>query len=148
MDELDLKIVKELQEDCRRSLPSIAKSVGIAVSTLHYRLKRLEKDGIVYRYSADVDSEKLGMDYITVISVWADFGPGYYERIGEELTRVPGVWAVYYCLGEVDFFVLTRAKDRSEFLKILDRMMNIEGIVRTNTHVTAKVLKEDHRLEL
>lgn len=111
-------------------------------------MKRLEKEGIVTGYSATVDAEKLGMDYITVISVWADFGPGYYEKIGKELTKVPGVWAVYYCLGDIDFFVLTRAKDREEFLKILDKLMNIEGITRTNTHVAIKVLKEDPALQL
>lgn len=148
LDELDMRILMELQKDCRNPLQEIAGNVDAPLSTVHYRVKRLERKKVISGYSATINLEKLNLDYIAVISVWADFEPGYYDKIGELLSEIPGVWAVYYCLGEVDFFVLSRAKDKLEVLQILDNMMNIKGITRTDTHVAAKIFKEDPRLDL
>jgi Lrp/AsnC family leucine-responsive transcriptional regulator len=148
LDELDKKILAELQDDCRSPLQEIAEKVEAPVSTVHYRVKRLEKEGIILRYSAVVDHEKLEMDYITVISVKAKYGPNYYKSVGEEIAKVPGVWAVYFSLGPVDFFVLTRARDRKEYMRILDRLMEIKGIVRTSTNVITRVIKEDIRIDI
>ena len=51
LDKLDYKILRELQRDCR-ILQEIADNVGAPVSTIHYRVKRLEKDGVIKGYSA------------------------------------------------------------------------------------------------
>jgi DNA-binding Lrp family transcriptional regulator len=88
------------------------------------------------------------MDYITIIKVMASYGPKYYERIGNELKRIPGVWAVYYSLGDQDFFVLTRSRDRAEFMETLDKVMSTRGVERTATQVIAKVIMEDPRLQI
>jgi Lrp/AsnC family leucine-responsive transcriptional regulator len=148
LDELDKKILRELQKDCRSPLQEIAERVSAPVSTIHYRVKRLEKEGIILRYSAIINQEKLEMDYITVILVRAKYGPNYYESLGKEIAKVPGVWAVYFSLGQVDFFVLTRAHDRNEYMEILNQLMQIKGIVRTNTNVIARVIKEDIKVDL
>ncbi len=147
LDELDMKLLIELQRDCRNPLQEIAKKVDAPYSTVHYRVARLEKNGIISGYSATIDLNKLGLDYIAVVSIWTDFEPEYFHKIGEQLSKIPGVWAVYNCLGEVDFFALTRASDKQEYLKILEKMMKIKGINRISTHIAAKVVKEDTRLD-
>ncbi|MFW9802410.1 MAG: Lrp/AsnC family transcriptional regulator [Candidatus Thorarchaeota archaeon] len=147
LDELDMKLLIELQKDCRNPLQEIAKAVDAPYSTVHYRVSRLEKQKIISGYSATVNPNKLGLDYMAVISIWTDFNPEFYHKIGKELSEIFGVWAVYNCLGEVDFFVLARASDKNEFLKILDKMMKIKGISRISTHVMTKVVKEDPRLD-
>jgi DNA-binding Lrp family transcriptional regulator len=147
LDELDMKLLIELQKDCRNSLQEIAKNVDAPYSTVHYRVNRLEKKKIISGYSATIDLNKLGLEYMAVISVWTDFDSESYQTIGEKLAEIFGVWAVYKCLGEVDFFVLARAIDKQEFLKILESMMKIKGINKISTHVTTKVVKEDPGLE-
>ena len=147
LDELDMKLLVELQKDCRNSLQEIAKNVGAPYSTVHYRVTRLEKKKIISGYSATIDLNKLGMDYIVAISIWTDFEPEYFHKIGEQLSKISGVWLVYNCLGEINFFVLARANDKQEFLKILDKMMKIKGINRISTHIAAKVVKEENRID-
>ncbi len=148
LDELDVEILRELQEDCRTPLQAIAEKVGAPTSTVHYRVKRLEKEGIIDGYYAHINPEKVGMDYLTIIKVMASYGPKYYESVGDSLSKIPGVWAVYYVLGDQDFFVLTRSKDRTSFMESLDRIMSTKGVERTATQVVAKVVEEDPRLQI
>ncbi|MHA1961446.1 MAG: Lrp/AsnC family transcriptional regulator [Candidatus Thorarchaeota archaeon] len=148
LDELDCAILRELQKDCRTPLGEIANRVGAPTSTIHYRVKRLERSGVIEGYYAHINPEKVEMDYLTVIQVRAVYGPGYHDRMGKKLARIPGVWAVYFTLGETDFFVLTRSKDKAEYMKILDVLMATKGIERTSTQVVAKVIREHPRLEI
>ncbi|MHA2396182.1 MAG: Lrp/AsnC family transcriptional regulator [Candidatus Thorarchaeota archaeon] len=148
LDELDLAILKQLQIDCRIPLQEIAEKVGSPTSTVHYRVKRLEREGVIDGYYANINPEKLGLEYLTVIQVRAVYGPGYHERIGKKLAKIPGVWAVYFTLGETDFFVLTRSENKSEYMKILDVLMATKGIERTSTQVVATVIREDPKLDI
>jgi len=147
-DELDFKILRELQVDCRIPLQEIADKVGAPTSTVHYRVKRLEREGVIDGYYANVNAEKLGYDYLAVIMVHAAYGPGYHERIGKKLAKIPGVWAVYFTLGENDFFVLTRSQDKADYMKILDALMSTKGIERTSTQVVVRVIKENPKLDI
>ncbi len=78
----------------------------------------------------------------------AKYGPGYHEKVGKKLAEIPGVWAVYFVLGEIDFIVMARTKNREKFMEKLDKIINLGEIERTNTQVVAKILKEDPRIEL
>ena len=148
LDELDREILKILQMDCRTSVDKIAKKLGVPKSTVHYRIKRLEAEKIIEGYYAKVNATKLGKDYVTITLVRAKYGPDYHERLGNMLAQIPGVWAVYFVFGDTDFIVLTRSDNREDFMKKLEKMMNMKEIERTNTQVVAKTLKEDPRIEL
>ena len=145
-DDLDLAILRELQVDCRIPLQEIAEKVGAPTSTVHYRVKRLERNGVIDGYYANINPERLGYDYLSIILVRAAYRPGFHKRIGKKLAEIPGVWAVYFTLGDTDFFVLTRSKNKAEYMKILEVLMTSKEIERTSTQVVARVIKEDPRL--
>jgi Lrp/AsnC family leucine-responsive transcriptional regulator len=134
LDKTDLGILKILQEDCR--------------TPIHYRIKRIEEEGIIEGYHAKIDHAKLGKDYLAATFVRAEYGPGYHESAGRKLAEIPGVWAVYFILGENDFFVLSRSSDREDYLRKLEKIMSMPEIERTSTQVIAKVIKEDLREEI
>jgi len=148
LDELDIQILKILQEDCRMTLDKISSKLRVPRSTIHYRIRRLERLGIIEGYYAKLNPEKLGKEYITITLVRAKYGPGYHEKVGEELAKLPGVWGVYFVLGDNDFVVLTRTNSRQDFLKVLGAMTNIEGVERTSTMAVVKIVKEDPRVDL
>ena len=148
IDEIDKKILEHLQEDCRVSLEELSSKLNLPKSTLHYRIKRLERMGIIEGYYAKVDPAKLGKDYITITLVRAKYGPGYHKRVGEKLANLPGVWGVYFVLGETDFVVLAKTRSREEFMGILEKMINDEDIERTSTLAVVEVIKEDPRVRL
>lgn len=148
LDDLDKAILRQLQVDCRTPLQDVAQKVGAPTSTVHYRIKRLERDGVIEGYYARVNPEKVDLEYLTVIQVRASYGPGYHEHVGKSLAKIPGVWAVYFILGDTDFFVLTRSRDKAGYMKILDKMMETKEIERTSTQVVGKVIREDPKLDI
>lgn len=148
LDDLDFALLKELQNECRTPLQEVADKIGAPSSTIYYRLKRLERAQIIEGYYAKVDSQKLDMDYIAVTNLRVELAPGYYKKIGDDLAKIPGVWAVYLTLGDYDFMVLTRSKNRDQFMEIVDQILEIKGIRQSSTTVVVKVIKEDPRLEL
>jgi DNA-binding Lrp family transcriptional regulator len=148
IDETDLSILRFVQDNCQAPLDNVAKRLDIPKSTLHYRIKRLEKDGVIEGYHAKVNPVDLGYDYVAIILVRAKYGPRYHERVGKKLVAIPGVWAVYYVLGEYDFIVLLRATNRDDYMHKLELLSNMTDIERTNTQIAAKIIKEDPRLQL
>jgi len=148
LDDIDIEILKILQKDCRVTLDQLSKMLNVPKSTLHYRIKRLEKQEVIEGYYAKINPAKLGKEYITVTLVRAKYGPGYHKKVGEKLAKLPGVWAVYFVLGETDFIVLTRSNDRETFMKTLEQMINSKEIERTSTMVVTEIIKEDPRIEL
>jgi Lrp/AsnC family transcriptional regulator for asnA, asnC and gidA len=117
-------------------------------STVHYRIKRLEADGIIAGYSARVDGTKLGKDYVTLTFIRTKYGRGYHERIGRALAAIPGAAAVYLVFGEADFVVLIKSKDRAKYMEKLENIINMTDIERTHTQIIAKTIKEDPRTTL
>lgn len=148
LGELDLKILEKLQENCKIPLEQLASELNIPKSTLHYRITKAEKRGIIKGCHARLDASKLGKNYVTITLVRAKYGPGYHKRVGEKLASLPGVWAVYFVLGETDFVVLARTSGPEEFARVLEKIMNDEDVERTVTMAVLEVVKEDFKLSL
>ncbi len=148
LDETDLGILKILQGDCKTPLEQIADGLGATKSTIHYRIKRLEEEGIIEGYYAKVNHARLGKDYLTITFVRAKYGPGYHKKAGQKFTQIPGVWGVYFIFGENDFIIISRSNDREDYLQKLEEIMNMPEVERTSTEIIAKVIKEDPRGEI
>lgn len=148
LDNIDRTLLNALQRDCRVPLQEVSEALGVPKSTVHYRVRKLEKDGIVQGYHAKVNAAELGYDYLAVVLVRARYGPRYREKLGRKLAKTPGVWAVYYVLGEIDFIVMIRARNRDDYMKKLTHISSMTDIERTSTQIVGEVIKEDPRVEL
>ena len=143
LDEVDLKILKILQDDAKYPLEKIAEEVRAPKSTVAYRIKRLEKLGVIRGYHAYIDPSSLNLDYLVVTLVKAKYGKDYHEILGQKIAQLPGVWGVYFVLGDNDFIVLARFRNRDEMMnKYLEKLMSMPEIERTNTQIIAKIIRE------
>lgn len=147
LDDVDQRIIDELQRDCRIPIGRLSKKIGIPKSTIQYRIKRLETAGIIEGYHAQVDFEKIGKDYTTITFVRTKYGKNSYEKVGTILSQIPGVSGVYFVLGEIDFVVLCRSNDREDFMGKLDVLLGVEEIERTNTMVVMKTIREGSKID-
>jgi len=148
LDEIDINILKILQNNCRTPMGKIAKKIGIPKSTVHYRIKKLEGEGIIEGYYAKLNANMLGKDYTTITFVRGKFGPKYHQRIGSLLADIPGVTGVYFILGEQDFVFLCTSNNRQNFMEKLEKIYDMQEIERTSTLVVMKTIKEDPKLDL
>ncbi|MEJ2777204.1 Lrp/AsnC family transcriptional regulator, partial [Sulfolobaceae archaeon RB850M] len=136
LDEIDLKILRIIQNNSKYPLEKIAEEVKIPKSTVAYRIKKLEKIGVIKGYFTYIDPSSLNIDYLVITMVRAKYGKDYHESLGMKLSQLPGVWGVYFVLGDIDFIVLARYKNREDFMKnYLEKLINMPEIERTSTHV-------------
>ena len=142
-DELDYKLLFELQDNARRSFRELSAKVGASVATVISRVKNLEEQGIIKGYTAIVDPKRLGYETAIVELV---VSKGRLLEVEREIARNPMVHQVYDVTGDTDAMVIckfTRRSELSQFVKSLLAMPNVE---RTVTHVVLTTVKEDFRI--
>jgi DNA-binding Lrp family transcriptional regulator len=139
----DRIILQHLQKDDRISLSDLARKTGLASSSVHYRIKRLEAEGVIKGYRAIVDPAKLGYDILAVSFVQSKYDPKSYERLAKSLPRIPGVWAVYFLMGDMDYVVLSRAKNRADLNRIVYELISMKDIQRSDTRIVMERLQEE-----
>ncbi|MEM4481778.1 MAG: Lrp/AsnC family transcriptional regulator [Desulfurococcaceae archaeon] len=147
-DELDLDILREIEENPRAGIRDLAKKLKTPKSTIYYRMKKLERSGVIKGYRVVLDGEKLGFEYHVVILIKGKYGPKYHDEVGRLLSKNPYVQAVYYVLGDVDFVVIGRFPRKEVYLAFLEEIINSGLVERSNTIVVAKQVKEDFRLNI
>ncbi len=148
IDEVDKKILEILQTDATRSLEKIGKELGMSKTAIHYRINKLRDKKIIRKITALIDPNKVGYDIFAMSLIKAKFGPNYQNIVGEKLRKIKGVWAVYFLLGDIDFVVLLRAKNRSDLLRIINQFISTPEIERSSTHIILETIKEDPKLDL
>ncbi len=146
IDALDKRILNLLQQDCRLSFNKIAAQADISVGTAYNRIKNLEAKGLVTKYTALIDSIKLGYSLTAIIFVQAK--GDHLEQVEKEIATDPNVATVYDVTGEFDAVVVAKFKDREELNKFVKHLAALTHVKRTITTVSLSTVKEDFRMKL
>ncbi len=133
LDEIDKKILEILKKDARMPLEEMSKELNLSKSTIHYRIKRLKELGVIAGFTTNIDYKKLGLNIEAVSCVKAKYQHHSLEEIAKKIREIPGVYQVYSILGEMDFFVIIRAKDNEELKQIVEKLIGLPEIERTST---------------
>jgi Lrp/AsnC family leucine-responsive transcriptional regulator len=145
LDTTDFKILEALQDDARQTYTAIGKLLGIAHSTVYDRIKRMERHGIIKKYTALVDTEKAGAKSITAImTVYTD--PKVSEKVAQRLCEVPQVVEVYTSLSEELLIIAKVVAENQESLHafIANSVAPLPGVLRIRTSMVTKKFKETH----
>lgn len=140
IDDTDKKILRELRTNCRGSYRKIAEKIGISPAVLIERMKKLEKNGVVKGYVANLDFLKLGYEFMGLVQISIE--PGHLIEAQEKISRLRGVYSVYDVTGEYDSIALMIAKNRSEFSALIKKILATPYVKKTNTNVILNVVKD------
>ncbi|CAN5579284.1 Lrp/AsnC family transcriptional regulator [soil metagenome] len=109
LDHIDRRIIDELRADGRRSIPALARSVGVSRATAYARFDRLVERGVITGFTATVDPAALGLGVSALVLV--NVRQGRWRDLQQDLSALPGVEWVGVATGPFDFVLLTRAED-------------------------------------
>ena len=143
LDTTDLKILEVLQEDAKQTYTAIGKHLGIAHSTVYDRIKRMEQNGIIKKYTALIDAEKAGIKSITaMMTIYTD--PKESEKVAETLCEAPQVLEVYTSLSEELQIIAKVVAENQESLHmfIANSVAPLHGVLRIRTSILTKKFKE------
>lgn len=150
MDEIDKKILKELQKNCKIPIKRLAKKLNLPVSTVFTRIKNLEKKGIIKEYRAILDDKKLNKS--TTAFILISFSPMNnisQEEVAKQLSLIPNVQEVHIITGEWDIIIKIKCENVEELGKIiLNKVREILGIEKSYTLISLKTIKETTELQL
>ena len=146
LDDRDLKILEILQENGRASYSEIARRIGMSEAAVYSRIQKLLRLGVVKSIQAILNAEMLGYGVTAFISVTAQ--PAKYEKVLEELSRIPEVLEVHDVTGEHYCLVKVRARDNRALAELLDRIGRLDGVISTETRIVLRTIKEDYRIPL
>ncbi len=146
IDELDLKILAELQKDARKSLKEIAEKLDVAEGTVYNRINKLKRMGVIERFIPVINHSKLGFDLTAIIGVTAE--GKHLVEIERKIAEEPNVTAVYDVTGEFDVIVVAKFKAREDLNEFVKRIAGMEQVKRTYTMLVLNVVKESHAIDL
>ncbi|QLJ52773.1 MAG: Transcriptional regulator, AsnC family [Candidatus Fermentimicrarchaeum limneticum] len=151
-NEEDLLLLEMLQTDCRKSLKEIAKKAGMPMSTVHEKIKRFEKTGLIKSYRALLDEKKLGFDVTAFIMASTEYLGGdknFQRKLGEKVASLPNVLGVHTVSGDWDLIIKVKFKGVQQLGKFVNESVRtIPGIDKTMTMVSIDEIKEDTILTL
>jgi DNA-binding Lrp family transcriptional regulator len=114
IDEVDAKILNEMQTDARRSNKALAHAVGVSPSTMLHRIRSLEERGVVRGYHADVDPDALGRRVEALVAVKLHSKtPEAVDEFIDTIWRLDETIAVMKVTGDDDVIVHVSAPDVS-----------------------------------
>jgi DNA-binding Lrp family transcriptional regulator len=150
IDQFDRKILALLQDDARLTNNEISERINLSPSQCSRRRQRLEEEGYVSAYRAQLDRERLGFSLVSMISVTlATHNRDNARRFADLVSRLPEVQEAHALTGEMDYHlkVVTRdLKALSEFVN--DVLLPHESVQHVKTAIVLQSLKEAGPLPL
>lgn len=144
IDDLDLKILRILNTDARKSYRDIAKELDISLSTVSKRIKRLESERVIEGYAPILNSEKLGFDIHAIIGV--KILHGKILETEQALAKNPEVYAVFDSTGDWDAIIQARFRTRAELNEFVKKVLEHEDVEKTYTQIVLNVTKDEKRI--
>lgn len=141
LDETDINILKIINEDVRTSYRQISRSLDVSVGTVHNRIDKMVKNGVIKKFSPIIDHRKLGYVLTTIIGVRIKGGK-LENWEGKDFVN-KNVVAIYDVTGEYDAFIIAKFKDTDELNSFIKELLKDPSIERTYTQTVLDVIKED-----
>ena len=136
IDKLDKEILSILMKDAKIPYTEIAARLIVSAGTIHVRMKRMEKLGIVKGATLILDPAKMGYDLMAFIGIYLLKGSVYNEVI-REIDQIPEIVEAHYTTGEYSIFAKLICCN-TEHLRVVinDKIQAINGIIRTETIIS------------
>ncbi|MFK5980019.1 MAG: Lrp/AsnC family transcriptional regulator [Rhizobiaceae bacterium] len=145
LDDIDRKILRELELDGRKSNNQLAEAVGLSSSPCWQRVRRLEKDGIIKGYSTVIDQLQLGYPETVLVEITLERNGDYLlEDICHKLADIPEVLEVHITSGAFDCFIkvaVSGTQGYEEFLRT--KLYNIPGIKHSHSVFSLRCFKNN-----
>lgn len=141
LDKKDIKILNIVKENAKLSTQQISKKTLIPITTVHHRIKKLEKEGIIKGYTAILDNKKLDKALAAYVLVTVDYKllkeiKSSQHDLAQKLKKLESVEETAMVTGGTDIIIKIRVKDIDEMDNFVTvYLRNIEGVEKTQTMV-------------
>jgi Lrp/AsnC family transcriptional regulator for asnA, asnC and gidA len=121
--------------------------MGVTDGTIHQRVRKLKKSGVIKRFTIDLNEEIMGNQSLVYVIVTVN--PGSIERVSKEMIKNPEILEIYEVHTRGDLLTKIRASSDDEIRDIIvNKLRSIKGVVDSELIPVYKVWKEETNLPL
>jgi len=145
MKNISEKLIKLFKTGyCTPQIARIAKKIKEPSTTIHYNIKKLEKEGVIKTYKAVFDYGKIDLGFCTYVLV--ALAPGEYsnpEVIGKKLAQHAEIESIDVITGDWEMILKIRTKDQNTYYDFVKRVLSQPGIAKTTSLVSFNQIKTE-----
>ncbi len=146
MDKKDNEILKSMMKLKTNNLNVIGSEVTLSPSSVQKRIKKMEEEKIITGFIPQLNEDVMPEELTAISMIRAKYEPEYYDKVGNEISKIDGVCSIYYVLGDYDFIVIIKARNRKELELTIKQISAVDGVERSNTTTVLSTLLEDPTL--
>jgi DNA-binding Lrp family transcriptional regulator len=150
MDDVDRKILAELQQDGRLTVTELAERVRLSVSPCHRRLRALEASGAIAGYRAHLDAHALGFGFdALVFATMREADRDTVDAFENAVAAIPHVLQAQRLFGDPDYLLRVVTRDLHAFQQLYDdRLATLPGVQRLSSTLVMKSIVDNRPLPL
>ncbi|WP_189295787.1 Lrp/AsnC family transcriptional regulator [Streptomyces albospinus] len=145
MDQIDRRILHELQQDARLANAELAARVGLTASPCLRRVRQLEAAGVIRGYRALLDYNSLNCElqaFVTLVMHRED--RSNVERFEHEVAQLPPVIEAHRLFGDPDYLLRVAVHDVQAYERFYSEVLcDLPGVVQVTSHLIMKEVKQD-----
>ena len=134
----NLELLRILKENSRIPFVKIAKIFGVSETAVRKRIRKLEKEGIIKKYTIEVNLKKIGLE-MALIGI--DTKPEYYISTIEKLKEMDEVVNLYASSGDHMIMIDCWFKSSEELRKFIKTLESMEGVTRVCPAIILEKIK-------
>jgi DNA-binding Lrp family transcriptional regulator len=145
MKNIQPKLIRLFKEGfCTPQIARIAKTIREPSTTIHYNIKKLEREGAIITYKAVFNYKKIdeGFCVFVFVKMTSEVGANP-DKIAGELAKLEEVESLDLLAGEWDVILKVRTKDQDEFYTLLKRILALEGVEKTTSLISLRQVKTE-----
>jgi Lrp/AsnC family leucine-responsive transcriptional regulator len=149
MDDIDLEILRALQEDGKLTLRGLGTRVGLSDAPIQRRLRSLERGGWIQRYVAVLDPIRTNLNFVVFLNV--EFDPesiGARDDLERRIVDLPEVVECHRVTGSSQYLMKVIASTSQSFDTANRKIMGLPGFRRASRHVSLAQVKDTTALPL
>ncbi|MDD9922020.1 MAG: Lrp/AsnC family transcriptional regulator [Boseongicola sp.] len=144
LDAIDRRILDIVSADARISVAELSRRVSLSKTPVQARLKRLEDEGVIVGYRAQLDPVRLGRDHVAFVEVkLSDTRERALSAFNDAALAVPEIEECHMIAGAFDYLLKVRTRDITRYRQVLgERISSLPHVAHTATHVAMQAVKD------
>ena len=144
LDEFDKKILRELQIDGRLAFADLASRVGLSKTPCLNRVRKLERNGVIRRYRADLDPARIKKGHLVYVQVsLSNTKRSSLDKFNEAVREIPEIMSCHMMAGGYDYLLKIRTKNMTTYRQFLgDTLSMLPGVDKTSSFPVMEQVKE------
>ncbi|MFC7340153.1 Lrp/AsnC family transcriptional regulator [Saccharopolyspora griseoalba] len=136
IDSLDARILLALDDDPELTILALSRQLGVARNTVHARLRKLGRNGVLGDFSRRVEPTALGYQMVAFVSL--EISQSMQPRTTAALRELPEAVEVHATTGDADLLVKIVARDTQDLHRITNEVLAIDSVVRSSTVISLR----------